>query len=100
MKVIKALGYKAKQDIVLTAAWILGIISACNIIPPYQYYITYLDGKTLGLLFSLDDCYGRITKSGIFYKNWKLVYWSREKYAVIVCQLNIFVFFFQYVNYK
>lgn len=92
MKVIKALGYKAKQDIVLTAAWILGIISAC-IIPPDQYYITYLDGKTLGLLFCLMIVMGGLQNQGFFTRigSWFI---GHVKNTRSLCASLIFLCFF------
>ena len=56
---------KAKQDVVLTAAWVLAVGSAF-LIPPDQQYIEYLDGKTLGLLFCLMTIMGGLQNLGFF----------------------------------
>ena len=63
--VLKKVMQKAKQDVVLTAAWVLAVGSAF-LIPPDQQYIEYLDGKTLGLLFCLMTIMGGLQNLGFF----------------------------------
>lgn len=63
--VLKKVMQKAKQDVVLTASWVLAVGSAF-LIPPDQQYIEYLDGKTLGLLFCLMTIMGGLQNLGFF----------------------------------
>ena len=72
--VLKKVMQKAKQDVVLTAAWVLAVGSAF-LIPPDQ-------------------------QSGIFYKNRKPLYPLRKEYGISERQFDLSVLFFQHGDYQ
>ncbi len=65
MDIVKVIVKKAKQDVVLTASWILAVGSAF-VIPPDGQYIEYIDWKTLSLLFCLMAIMGGLQNRGFF----------------------------------
>lgn len=54
-----------KKEVVLVAASILAVLSAC-IVPPSAVYITYIDWRVLGILFTLMVIMAGLQKSGWF----------------------------------
>ncbi|MCQ2510917.1 MAG: citrate transporter [Lachnospiraceae bacterium] len=54
-----------KKDIVLTAAWVLAIVSAF-FVPPQVGYLEYIDFRSLGLLWSLMVIMKIFQKDGVF----------------------------------
>ncbi|MBR3401219.1 MAG: citrate transporter [Parasporobacterium sp.] len=52
MKVLKNIGHFCRKEVVLTAAWAAAVISAF-LVPPDAGYLSYIDLRSLGILWSL-----------------------------------------------
>ena len=52
MKFLKNIGHFCRKEVVLTAAWAAAVISAF-LVPPDTGYLSYIDLRSLGILWSL-----------------------------------------------
>lgn len=56
-----------RGETVLCVAWVLALITAV-IVPPDAQYMSYVDGHTLGLLFSLMAVMAGLQRQGLFFR--------------------------------
>ncbi|MGN0318435.1 MAG: SLC13 family permease [Lachnospira sp.] len=81
-----------KKETVLTAAWILAVISAFFVVPDKQY-MEYIDWRSLGILWGLMVIMKGLQNNGVFEKT-GIALLSRTKKVWQLCAVLIFLCFF------
>lgn len=65
MNAFKRVAAFLRSEVVLTAAWVLALLSML-LVPPDIQYIDYIDLHTLGLLFALMAVMAGLQRLGLF----------------------------------
>ncbi len=65
MKLLKRAAAFFRSEVVLTAAWLLALLSMI-VLPPDRQYLNYIDLHTLGLLFALMAVMAGLQRLGVF----------------------------------
>lgn len=81
-----------KKDAVLAAAWILALASML-LVPPDRSYFSYIDSRTLGLLFCLMLIMAGFQKIGVFHKAGELLLKKADSTRKLEAVLILLCFF-------